>query len=162
VLALFGACELLGDAYVVGGSYSVSPLKSVFSLVVIFTAAHVTAGAGGVGTIKSVAEHAVAASSRYTASGLASSRVVSIAPPASVAAGGESYSTTTCGKLWAIHVLPSDAFSAASTMSADAEAALGGAEALGLVAMPVAMSSISGVPLCHVCHVCVMFFSAGG
>ena len=37
-------------------SYSTSPLLFVFSPVVFFTAVHVTAGAGGVGTTKSVAE----------------------------------------------------------------------------------------------------------
>ena len=56
-----------------------------------------------------------------------------------VSAGGESHSTAIGGELWAIHVLSVDAFSTASAMSADAGAALGGAEALGLVAMPAAM-----------------------
>ena len=84
------------------------------------------------------------------------------APVVLVAAGGESNSTAAGGELWAIPVLFVDAFSAASTMSADAGPVLGGAEALGLVAMPAAMLGIYGVPLCHVCHVCVLFFSAGG
>ena len=84
-------------------------------------------------------------------------------PVVSVAADGESNSTATCGELWAVLVLSVDAFSAASiTMSTDAGAVLGGAKALGLVAMPAAVSGISGVPLCHVCPVCVLFFSAGG
>ena len=161
MLALFGACELLGDAYVVGGSYSVSPLKSVFSLVVIFTAAHVTACAGGVGKVNFVAEPAVATSSGYATSGLASLRVATDAPAVSVAAGGESYSPATCGELWAVSVLTNADFSAASAMSADAEPALGGAEALGLVAVPTTMSDFSDVPLCRVCAR-VPFFSAGG
>ena len=118
-----------------------------------------TAGAGGVGTIKSVAEQAVAASSGYAANGLASLRVAAVAPAVSVAADGESYSTATCGELLAIHVLSNDAFSAASTISAEAEAALGEAESLGLVAVPAAMSGFSDVPLCHVCRACVLFFS---
>ena len=62
----------------------------------------------------------------------------------------------------AIHVLSVDAFSAASAMYVDAGAALGEAKSLGLVAMPTTMSGISDVPLCHVCNVCVLFFSAGG
>jgi len=84
------------------------------------------------------------------------------APVVSVAAGSESNSTATGGELWAISVFSVDAFSAASSMSADAGAVLCGAEALGLVAMPAAVSCISGVALCHVCHVCVPLFSAGG
>ena len=84
------------------------------------------------------------------------------APVVSVVACGESNSTATCRELWAIHVLSVDAFSAASAMSTNAGAALGGAEALGLVAMPAAMSGISDVPLCRVCRVCVIFFSSGG
>ena len=47
-------------------------------------------------------------------------------------------------------------------MSADAEAALGGAQALSLLAVPASISSFSDVPLCHVCRACVLFFLAGG
>ncbi len=90
------------------------------------------------------------------------SLVVFFTAAVSVAAGGESYSTATCGDLWAILDLTNGAFSAASTMSADVEAAFGGAEALGLVAVPAPMSVFFNVPLCHVCHACVLFFSAGG
>ncbi len=105
-----------------------------------FTAAHVTACAGGIGAVKSVTEHAVATSPGYVASGLASLRVLAaVAPAVSVAAGGESYSTATDGELWAIPVLSVDAFSAAFAMSADAGAALGGAEALGLAAVPATL-----------------------
>ncbi len=84
------------------------------------------------------------------------------APAVLVAAGGESNSTATGGELWAILVLSVDAFSAALAMSANAGAALDGAEALGLAAIPAGMSGISDVPLCHVCRVYVLFFSAGG
>ena len=84
------------------------------------------------------------------------------APAVSIAASGESYSTATGEKLWAISILYVDAFSAFSAMSADAGAAIGGAEALGLAGVPAAMSGIFYVPLCHVCRVCVLFFSAGG
>jgi len=114
MLGLFGACEFFGGVSVVEGSYSASPLIFVFSLVVFFTAAHVTAGAGGVGTLNSVVEQAIAASSGYTASGLASLRVAAVALAVSVAVGGESYSPTTCGGLWAILVLTNVAFSNAS------------------------------------------------
>jgi len=80
VLGLFGACELFRGAFVFICSCFASPLLFVFSLVVFFTAAHVTAGADGVGAIKSVAVQAVAASSGYAASGLASLRLVAVAP----------------------------------------------------------------------------------
>ena len=131
---------LFGGAFVVEGSCSASPLILVFSLIVFFTAAHVTAGAGGVGKFKSAAEHAVATLSGYAAIGLAALRVVAIASAVSVAAGGESCSPATCGEFWAFYVLTNVVFSAASLMSADAGAALGEAEALGLVVVPITMS----------------------
>ena len=81
------------------------------------------------------------------------------APAVSVAASGESYSTATGGELWAIPFL---AVSAASAMSADTGAALGRTEALGLAGAMAAVSGISIVLLCHVCRVCVLFFSTGG
>ena len=84
------------------------------------------------------------------------------APAVSVAAGGESYSTATDGELWVIPILFVDAFSAASAMSSNAGAALGGAESLGLAAVAATMSGISNVPLCHVYRVCVLLFSTGG
>ena len=136
VLGLFGVCVLFGGAFDVEGSCSASPLMFIFSLIVCFTVAYVTAGAGGVGKFNFVVEQAVATSSGYAASGLASLRVAAISHAISVAAIGVLYSPATCGELWAIHVFTNVAFSAASKMLADAEAALGGAEALVLVALP--------------------------
>ena len=56
VLGLFGTCELFGDVSIVEGSCSTSALMCIFSLVVFFTVAHDAADAGGIGTIKFVAE----------------------------------------------------------------------------------------------------------
>ena len=109
-----------------------------------------------------VFSRAVATSSGYGASGLDSLRVAAVTPAAWVAAGGESYYPPTCVELWAIHVLTNFSFSAASAMSADAEAALGGAEALGVVAVPTTMLVFSDVPFCLVCCAYVLFFSTGG
>ena len=132
MLGLFGACEFFGGVSVVEGSYSASPLIFVFSLVVFFTAAHVTAGAGGIRAVKSVAYQAVAASPGYVANVLASLRVAADAPSVSVAAGGDSYSTDTSGELWAILVLFVDDFSVTSAMSADAGACVRWGRSVGL------------------------------
>ena len=134
---------------------------SIFSLAVFFTAAHVAAGAGGVGTIKSVEEKAVAPSSMYVANGFASLRVAAIAPAVLVAAGGETYSPATCGELWATLVFVNVAFIGASAMSAVADAAVGGAEALVLVVVPTYVSGFSDMPLCHLCCACVLCISSG-
>ena len=74
VLGLFGAYELFWGVSIVDVSCSASALLSIFSLVVFCTAANVAAGAGGVGTLKSVKEKAVAPSSVYVANGFASLR----------------------------------------------------------------------------------------
>ena len=161
MLGLFRAWELLGGVSIVEGSCSASPLLFIFSLVVFFAVAHVAVGADGVGTITSVAEQAVATLSGYATVVFAFLRAATIAPAVSIAAAGVSYSPATCGELWAVSVLTNADFSAASAMSADAEPALGGAEALGLVAVPTTMSDFSDVPLCRVCAR-VPFFSAGG
>ncbi len=62
------------------------------------------AGAGEVGTIKSVAVQAVAASSEYATTGLASLRVATIAPAISAAAVSMPYSLATCRELLATRV----------------------------------------------------------
>jgi hypothetical protein len=64
----------------------------------------VAAGAVGLETIKSVAEHAAETPSKHAAIGFSSLRVATIAPTVSVAVGGESYSPATCGELWATRV----------------------------------------------------------
>ena len=71
VLGVFGAYELFGGVSIVDGSCSASSLLHILSLVVFCTAANVAAGAGGVGTLKSVKEKAVAPSSVYVANGFA-------------------------------------------------------------------------------------------
>ncbi len=122
VLGMFGACELVGGVSIVKGSCCASPLLYLFSLVAFFTSAHVAAGAGGVGTIKSVAEQAVVVWSEYATSGSASLRVAAIAPVVSVAVDDMSYSLATCGELWETHIFTIVVLSVASAMSANEEA----------------------------------------
>ena len=160
MLEMFGACELFWGVSIVEVSCHAYPLLSMFSLVVFFTDAHVAAGAGGVGTVKSVEEKAVAPSSVDVANGFASLRVATIAPAVSVAAGGETYSPVTCGELWATPIFVNVAFSKASTMSAEADAALGGAEALVLVVVLVSVSGLFDMPLCLSCCACILCISA--
>ena len=143
---MFGACELFWGFSIVESSCSASPLLSIFSLV-CFTAAHVAAGAGGVGTVKSVEEKAVAPSSVYVAKGFSSLWVAAMPSAVSLAAGGETSSPVTCGELWATLAFVNVAFSGAAAMSADANAALGGAEALVLVVVPAYVSGFCVVPL---------------
>ena len=159
VMGMFGACDLFWGVSIVEGSCSASPLLSIFSLVVFFTAAHVAAGAGGFGTVKSVEEKAVVASSVYVANGFSSLWAATITSAVSLAAGGETSSPATCGELWATLVFVNVAFSGAAAMSTDADAALGGAEAMVLVVVPSFVSGFSVVPLCLSCCACILCIS---
>jgi hypothetical protein len=86
--------------------------------------------------------------------------VAAIASAVLLAAGGETSSPATCGELWATHVFVNVAFSVASAMSTDADATLGGAEALVLVVVTEFVSGFSVVPLCHSCCACILCISA--
>ena len=87
--------------------------------------------------------------------------MAAISPAVSVAADGEACSPATCGKLWVTLVFAYADFSRASAMSADANAVLGGADALVLVVVLLSVSGLSDMLLCLSCCACILCIPAG-